>query len=118
MSFTKRFIEYQEHNDTLIEVLTYLDENDLLPENQIRGIARKVIKKQYPEDLNTETQRWHFCNDLEPFIKNICCENPECNSPIGIRNLEEAFKYRDQYGQLLCPDCLINRGRKDHYGNK
>lgn len=114
MSFTKRYIEYQEHNDTLVAVLTYLDENDLLPENQIRGIARKVIKKQNPEELNTESQRWHFCNEVEPFIEKIICENPDCNSPIGITKLEGAFNHRDQFG-LLCPDCLINKGREERY---
>jgi len=118
MSFTKRFIEYQEHNDALIAVLTYLDESDMLPENRIRGIARKVIKKQNPEELNTESQRWHFCNEVEPFIEKISCENQECNSFIGIHNLEEAFNHREQYGQLLCADCLINKGREEHYRNK
>lgn len=117
MSFTKRYIEYQDHNDTLVVVLTYLDENDMLPENQIRGIARKVIKKQNPDELNTKSQRWHFCNDIKPFIEKIVCENPDCNLPIGVANLEEAFNHRDQYG-LLCPDCLINKGREEHYRNK
>lgn len=117
MSFTKRFIEYQEYNDLLIKALMHLDEKDMLPENQIRGIARKVIQKQNPEELNTKSQRWHFCNDLEPFMEKITCENPDCNSPLGVRNLEEAFNHKDQYGELLCPDCLINRGRKDRYMN-
>jgi hypothetical protein len=75
MSFTKRFVEYQEHNETLISVLKYLDENNLLPENRIRGIARKVIKKQNPEELSTKSQRWIFCTEAEPLIENICCEN-------------------------------------------
>lgn len=117
MSYTKRFIEYQEYNHTIVEVLTYLDENDMLPENQIRGIARKVIKKQNPEELNTRSQRWHFYNEIEPFVEQITCENLECNSPIGASNLEEAFIHRDQYG-LLCPDCLINKGREEHYSDK
>jgi hypothetical protein len=118
MSFTKRFIEYQDYNDTLVKVLMYLDENDLLPENQIRGIARKVIKKQKPDELNTESQRWHFCNDVVPFMEKITCENPDCNSPIGVRALEEAFNHKGGHGELLCPDCLINRGREDHYRDK
>ncbi len=118
MSFTKRFIEQEEYNDHLIAALRHLDENDILPENQMRGIARTIIKKQRPENLNTEAQRWEFFNHIKPFLENILCENSECNTQIGIDNLEQAFDHKDQYGLLLCPDCLINKGREEHYASK
>ena len=118
MSFTKRFIEHNEYNDTLISVLQHLDENDLLPNNLIKGIARKVIDVQSPEELSTRSQRWHFYNDVKPFIENIRCENNDCNSHIGTDILEESFNYKNQYGKLLCIDCRLNKDRENHYLNK
>ena len=117
MSFVKRFTEYQEYNDALVSVLKHLDENDSLPRDETRGIARKIIKGQKPDELNSRSQRWTFYNCIEPLLKNIRCENDDCNALIGISGLEEAFNHKEQYGELLCLDCLINRWRLEYYGS-
>jgi len=86
MSFTKRFIEYQEYNDYLLAALKYMDNKEMFPENQIRGIARSIVKKKNPENLNTKSQRWAFYQQIVPLMNSIICE--DCNSKIGIENLE------------------------------
>lgn len=118
MSFIKRFTEHHEYHCTLVAVLKYLDERDSLPRDESRSIARRIINGENPDNLNTSSQRWSFYNRLEPFLKDIRCENSDCNSLIGISSLEESFNHAGQYGALLCIDCLINRWRECHYNNR
>jgi hypothetical protein len=114
MSFVKGFIEYQEHDETLVSVLKYLDENDSFPEDETRGIARSIIEGHKPHDLNTRSQRWSFYERIEPLLKNIRCEDTACNAQIGISSLEETFHHKEPYGALLCFDCLINKWREEY----
>ena len=116
MSFVKGFIEDQEYPETLVSVLKYLDDNDLLSRNDTQEIARKIINGQKLHDLDTRSQRWSFYTRIEPLLKNIHCEGSGCNAQIGIGSLEEAFDYERQYGALLCYDCLINKWRKEYLG--
>ena len=112
MSFIKHFIENQIYHESLLSMLKYLDKNDCFPEDQTRSIARTIIKKQRPYNLNTEHQRWRFFNEIQSHLEDICCKNGECGARIGINNIENAFNHEDQIGSLLCPDCLINKGRE------
>lgn len=111
MSFVKRFTEHHEYHKTLVSVLRYLDENNLLPGGETQEIAKRIINGQKPDDLDTSSQRWSFYNHIEPLLKNISCEASGCNAKIGVSGLELAFTHERQYDALLCLDCLVDRWR-------
>jgi hypothetical protein len=102
VSITKRFMDFQEEQDTIRAALQALVDDQRIENPASVGIAKRVIADGNLDSL-TARQMEVFTRFIAPKIK-IACES--CGESIPLASYPEVIANAQFEGQVLCDGCL------------
>jgi hypothetical protein len=92
------------YGELLADALEILLQNEEIEHDAAIGIAKKIISDRGLHHLSPK-QKVVFQQFVEPALE-IECGNPDCSHTISLRDIPEAYNNYDEFGKLLCENCL------------
>ena len=105
MSSIVDYMEQERSRNTLVSVLSYLQDSGMIDDLRSQGITRQIIGERTLDNL-TESQIYRYEQDVLPLIERDC--DGHCDGIIDIEDLKNGYLSEIELGGVYCQHCMID----------